>query len=570
LPKYPQLALSAKIEQYFGEEVDLLGSKKVERNPYGGSVGLGWQPFPMVKVGVDHVQAKGGQSDTRLNLSMEWKLGSSLDEMTNPDKVADSRSLQGMRHDLVERNNNIVLEYKQKERAITIEQAAVRGVSGQSVQLSPSVTLSSGKIVSWRWSSADPLLQGALSDSNIQSPTLTLPVLPLDVLLDKEFALYLTVTDDRGNSYDSAPIPVVVEVNPELLLSRLVVVAKGQPIADSHESPELDVDIDERGTIVEFVMVRQLKDGSVGYLLEKEETKELVFSSLEGFNVEQLPGELRSYSATRPRADGPSHASEPVWVNRLMVTPRDPAQGMSEVLMMKAKGQSGLSDEVRLNLLPPSSIVLERAPQISDLHLNGKLELGNALSATYRFNANGGDATDNSTYAWGLRGETSVRVATGQSVTESGKVPQFTLGPEQVGKVIELSLQAKNGQAVTGNILTVDSSMTKEEGNGSEGGPVVIDTYDYRVQLRYVSTATVEENGIAGQRPVANNDAITAYCEAPGSSAATPCDMARYNLRWLARDARGNVATIAGATDNIYVPQAEDQGKQILVEAVLK
>ncbi|MFM5753199.1 inverse autotransporter beta domain-containing protein [Aeromonas veronii] len=568
LPQYPQLALSAKVEQYFGDEVDLLGSKKVERNPYGGTLGLEWQPVPLANLGVEHQQAKGGQNDTRLNLALEWKLGSSLDEMLNSNKVAGSRTLQGMRHDLVERNNNIVLEYKQKERAITIEHAPVRGMSGQKVLLSPSVTLSSGKIVSWHWRSADPLLQGALSDSNIQSPALTLPALPLDALLDKEFTLNLTVTDDRGNSYDSAPIPVVVEVNPELLLSRLVVVAKGQPIADSHESPELDVDMDEEGRVIEFVMVRQFKDGSGGYLLEKDPIQDVLYSQLQGFTVEQLPGEMRSYTPARPRADVQSAESEPVWVNRLKVTPKNQLPSLAnEVLTIKAKGNSGQSDAVLLNL---SATHVKAAPQISDLHLTGKLEVGNSLSATYHFNPNGGDATDHSTYAWGIKGETSDRVANGQAVIQSGFVPAFTLGTAQVGTVIELSLQARNGLAVTGNTLTVDSSMTTQEGNESEGGPVVIDPYDYRVQLRYVSTATVEENGIAGQRPVANNDAITAYCEAPGSSAATPCDMARYNLRWLARDANGNVATIAGATDNIYVPQAVDQGKQILVEAALK
>lgn len=565
LPQYPQVGLSAKLEQYFGDEVDLLGSKKLERNPYAGTLGLEWQPVPLFKVGVDHREAKGNQSDTQFKVGLEWKLGATLDEMLNAGKVAGSRQLQGMRHDLVERNNNIVLEYKEKQRSASVEHAPLQGMSGDVITLNPAVSLSNGQVVSWRWSAADPLLQGALSDANIQSPTLTLPALPPEVLLDKEFALYLTVTDERGRSYQSSAIPVLVQVNPQQLLHRLVVVADGQSLADSHAAPDTDIAIDDAGTTIEFVLVRQLKDDHAAYAIEP--AQEVLFDQLTGFQVEQLEGELRNRSSARSS----KAAAEQVWVNKLRVTPRNPGEPLpAELLSFSAKGSAGETGRVNITLSTANAIDQEQAPLVSDLRLAGKLELGQALSATYRFDAQGGDRNDHATYAWGTQGETAARVTDGQSVSESGQVPGFTLSAAEVGEIIELSLQAKNGLAVTGNTLTVDSSMGSGEGNETEGGPTVVDPHNYRVELRYQSSATQEDNGVAGERPVANQDQITAFCQIEGQAEFTQCDEDRYTLRWLVRDQSGAEQEINDATSNSYTARSEDQGKRVLVEAALK
>ncbi|MFQ1931675.1 inverse autotransporter beta domain-containing protein [Aeromonas veronii] len=565
LPQYPQVGLSAKLEQYFGDEVDLLGSKKLERNPYAGTVGLEWQPVPLFKVGVDHREAKGNQSDTQFKVGLEWKLGATLDEMLNAGKVAGSRQLQGMRHDLVERNNNIVLEYKEKQRSASVEHAPLRGVSGDLITLNPAVSLSNGQVVSWRWSAADPLLQGALSDANIQSPTLTLPVLPPEVLLDKEFALFLTVTDERGRSYQSSAIPVVVQVNPDQLRHRLVVVAEGQSIADSHAAPEAEIAVDDAGTTIEFVLVRQLKDDSSAYAIEQ--AQEVVFDQLTGFQVEQLEGELRSRSGAR---NGKA-ADEQVWVNKLKVTPRNPGQPLpAELLSFSAKGSAGETGRVNITLSTANAIDLEQAPLVSDLRLAGKLEVGQTLSATYRFDAQGGDRNDHSTYVWGNQGETAARVADGQRVAESGQILPLSLTTAEVGEIIELSLQAKNGLAVTGNTLTVDSSMSIGDGNETEGGPTVVDPHNYRVELRYDSSATLEDNGVNGERPVANQDKITAFCQMEGQAEFSECDEERYALRWLTRDQNGAEQEIKDASSSTYTASGADQGKRVLVEAALR
>ncbi|MGR1225465.1 inverse autotransporter beta domain-containing protein [Aeromonas veronii] len=569
LPQYPQLGLSVKFEQYFGNEVDLLGSKSLEHNPYAGTVGLEWQPVPLFKVGVDHRQSKGSQSDTQINAGLEWRLGASLDDMLNAKKVAQSRQLQGMRHDLVERNNDIVLEYKEKERAITIEHAAIAGVSGEVISLNPVVSISKGYIVSWRWSSLDPLLQGSLSDADIQNPTLTLPVLSPDVLFDKEFILYLTVTDERGHSYQSSPISVVVHVNPELLANRLTVLSTGHKI-DSIDSPRGELNVDDAGVEVEFVIEHYLKADPSSFITV--EAQEVVFEPLEHYYVESLPGGFR----------GRAQSADRTWVNRLKITPRQPGVALTpEVLSFYAKGPTGVaSGSVALTL--KSAAGNSNGPLVSNLRMTGKLEVGQSLGATYDFDANGGNEVDKSTYTWGNEGHTAASVSAGQTVATSGVVPGFALTIADVGEVKEVSVQAKNAMAVIGNTVTVNVKGNASDTNGGVGGSgtdtvggvdtngdgkgdTVVNPANYVAEVRYTTTAIDALNGVNGIRPVAQNDEMVAYCKMDGEPVFSPCE-GRYAIRWFVRDESNTNHLVSGATNGTFMPRAQDQGGAVLVE----
>ncbi|OFC44542.1 hypothetical protein BA188_22505 [Aeromonas hydrophila] len=564
-PKYPQLGVSGKVEQYIGSEVDLVGNKQRERNPYAGTVGLEWQPMPLLKVGVAHREAKGRQSDTQVNVGLEWKLGSSLDETLDSASVAFSRQLQGMRHDLVERNNNIVLEYKEKERVVVVEHEAIAGLSGEVVQLSPTVNISNGNIVSWLWEASEPLLQGALSDANFQTPTLTLPILPPDVLSGREFTLFLTVTDELGRAYQSSPIPVVVRLSPEMLVNRLTVISEGHS-ADSIDSPRAEVLVEEEGTLIEFVLARQLKtDASSSVSVP---VSEVVYKPLAGYHIEQLEGEHRR--------GGESNAAS-VWVNKLKVTPLVPGQPLApEVLSFHAKGPAGLaSGNVDLAL---STVVIDQTskPRVSNLRMAGKLVVGQSLTATYVFDANGGDDRDMSTYAWGNQGETTAAVSMGATVMVSGVVPAMVLTTADVGEVKEVSVQAKSSISITGNTVTVDATGKASDSNGGTGGggsetegggkgDTVINPVNYVAEVRYSSSASVVLNGIHGVRPVAMRDEMIAYCQMDGESEFTPCE-GRYTIRWFVRDENGADHLVGGEGGGRFTPRSQDQGRAVLVE----
>ncbi|WP_199155819.1 hypothetical protein, partial [Chromobacterium sp. ASV23] len=107
-------------------------------------------------------------------------------------------------------------------------------------------------------------------------------------------------------------------------------------------------------------------------------------------------------------------------------------------------------------------------PVVKALKVKGPLEVGKDLTGTYQFDANNGNGTDKSTFAWGEKGKTDA--AKGETVAQSGTVPAHTIVAADAGKVLEVGVQAKNGANVVGNTAKVatDGSMSENEGGGNE------------------------------------------------------------------------------------------------------
>lgn len=61
LPSYPQLGGKIVFEQYYGDEVALFGTDNLEKDPYAVTLGLNYQPVPLLTVGTDY---KAGTGDT--------------------------------------------------------------------------------------------------------------------------------------------------------------------------------------------------------------------------------------------------------------------------------------------------------------------------------------------------------------------------------------------------------------------------------------------------------------------------------------------------------------------------
>lgn len=68
---------------------------------------------------------------------LTWQPSSSMQKQLNPDEVAGRRSLAGSRYDLIDRNNNIVLEYRKKE---LIRLSLLDPVKGKSGEIKPLVS----------------------------------------------------------------------------------------------------------------------------------------------------------------------------------------------------------------------------------------------------------------------------------------------------------------------------------------------------------------------------------------------------------------------------------------------
>ena len=120
LPAYPQLGGKLVYEQYYGNEVALFGESERQKNPHAITAGITWTPFPLLTTGVDYRRGKNGADDTRLNLGLTYRIGEPLAHQLDSSRVGAQRSLAANRLELVNRNNDVVLEYR-KQTLITLQ-----------------------------------------------------------------------------------------------------------------------------------------------------------------------------------------------------------------------------------------------------------------------------------------------------------------------------------------------------------------------------------------------------------------------------------------------------------------
>ncbi|WP_173581542.1 inverse autotransporter beta domain-containing protein, partial [Winslowiella iniecta] len=115
LPAYPQLGAKLMFEQYQGDEVALFGKDQRQKDPWAFTGGVSYTPIPLLTLGAEHRAGKNGQQDSQITLALSYRPGEPWHKQINPDNVGASRLLSGSRHDLVERNNSIVLDYRKQE-----------------------------------------------------------------------------------------------------------------------------------------------------------------------------------------------------------------------------------------------------------------------------------------------------------------------------------------------------------------------------------------------------------------------------------------------------------------------
>lgn len=131
LPAWPYLGGKLVYEQYYGDEVALFDKDDRQRNPHAITAGLNYTPFPLMTFSAEQRQGKQGENDTRFAVDFTWQPGSAMQKQLDPNEVAARRSLAGSRYDLVDRNNNIVLEYRKKELVRLTLTDPVTGKSGE-------------------------------------------------------------------------------------------------------------------------------------------------------------------------------------------------------------------------------------------------------------------------------------------------------------------------------------------------------------------------------------------------------------------------------------------------------
>ncbi|PVZ83715.1 hypothetical protein C9426_25220 [Serratia sp. S1B] len=211
LPTYPQLGSKLTYEQYRGNEVALFGKDNRQKDPYAFTAGLNYTPIPLLTLEAEHRAGKSGQSDSSVNLQFNYRLGQSWQTHIDPSAVAASRTLAGSRHDLVDRNHHIVLDYQKQELIRLSLPEMVSGEANSTVMVNAQVNSKYG-LERIEWESATLVAAGGTL-TQVSSETFAITLPSHQKAGDSNIYTLSAVAHDRqGNS--SARVSVQVSVSP--------------------------------------------------------------------------------------------------------------------------------------------------------------------------------------------------------------------------------------------------------------------------------------------------------------------------------------------------------------------
>ncbi|MDZ5641792.1 inverse autotransporter beta domain-containing protein, partial [Enterobacter sp. A103] len=251
LPAYPQIGGKLKYEQYFGDAVGLLDKNTRQKNPKALTVGVSYTPVPLVTMGSDY-RKSGGKDDLQLNAQFTWNFGQSLSEQIAPDGVAFAHSLAGNRTGLVERNNNIVLDYRKQEPIRLSLPAQAEGRALERIPLTVMVQAKYGlDHIIWQATgleSAGGKITGDGTQWFLQLPD----YIPGQ---DNRYLVSATAWDTRGNHTPSQDLAVTVRGSGVDVAQTTVTATDGLRLA----SDDVQVPADGR-SVAHFDLV--LKDGN--------------------------------------------------------------------------------------------------------------------------------------------------------------------------------------------------------------------------------------------------------------------------------------------------------------------
>ena len=128
LPFYRNVALTGSYSRWYGDNVGVYGASDLEKNPRVWSYGIEYTPVPLVSGFLRQKSTEHGRTDTEFGLTFNYHFGMSLEEQTSPTKVAELRTVGGSRHEFVDRENKIILEYRAKN-AFRIEYVGKAGTN---------------------------------------------------------------------------------------------------------------------------------------------------------------------------------------------------------------------------------------------------------------------------------------------------------------------------------------------------------------------------------------------------------------------------------------------------------
>ncbi|QSZ99567.1 hypothetical protein FYK27_19155 [Escherichia albertii] len=236
LPVWPQLGGKLVFEQYYGDEVALFGKDERQNDPYSITAGLSYTPVPLISFSAEQRQGKQGENDTKIGMELTLQTGHSLQKQLDPDEVAARRSLVGSRYDLVDRNNNIILEYRKKELIRLMLTDPLKGNPGEVKSLVSSLQT---KYALKAYGIDAAILQSAGGEVAVSGKDIQVTIPPYRFTAtpetDNAFPIAVTAEDTKGN-YSRREESMVVVARPQLSLTSSMLTVDPQTLLADEKS----------------------------------------------------------------------------------------------------------------------------------------------------------------------------------------------------------------------------------------------------------------------------------------------------------------------------------------------
>lgn len=208
LPNYPHLGAYAKYEKYYGDGISLnngLSSSDLIDNPSATTFGLSYTPFPLLTF--KSQISRGDTKESSIGMELAYRFGVLLAEQLDPDNVDLMRSLAGNRYDFVDRNYNIVMQYRKQELLSISLPESIDGEAAQTMPITVTVNKAKYGLKQVSWSAPELIAQGG--NIQVMSPTsinLTLPayILQKQAKAVQSYRISAVAIDNEGNQSNTA------------------------------------------------------------------------------------------------------------------------------------------------------------------------------------------------------------------------------------------------------------------------------------------------------------------------------------------------------------------------------
>ncbi|UNH43802.1 inverse autotransporter beta domain-containing protein [Moellerella wisconsensis] len=204
---YPHIGANLVYEVYQGDQVAIFDKNERQKDPYAFTLGANYTPFSLVTVGIDHRMGKSHKEDTLLNLQINYRFGESLQNQLSGTYVDNIRQLSQSRYELVNRNNEIVLDYKKQELIKLSLPKSKTGHGGDKILVTALVS-SKYIIKSINWDDSNFPTGGITTHTGKEIVEVILP--DYDYNGKNTYQLKANAADINGNNSNTASMLIIV------------------------------------------------------------------------------------------------------------------------------------------------------------------------------------------------------------------------------------------------------------------------------------------------------------------------------------------------------------------------